>query len=81
LPWSWFERLKGAHGQTYRTALHLLHLHWKANGDPVKLANGMLRLDGVPRSSKQRALRDLERRGLISVQQQRGKSPVVKLLG
>jgi hypothetical protein len=24
------------------SALHLLHLHWKGNGTPVKLANGTL---------------------------------------
>jgi hypothetical protein len=39
VPWSWFERLQGAPGRTYATALALLWLHWRNNGDVIKLAN------------------------------------------
>jgi hypothetical protein len=81
VPWTWIERLKGADGQTYRVAMYLLHLHWKGNGCPIKLANGMLTMDGVPRETKRRALQDLERRGLIAVERYPRKSPVVKLCG
>ena len=35
-------------------------------GLPIKLASGMLKIDGVSRQSKCRALRDLERRGLTA---------------
>jgi hypothetical protein len=80
LPMSWYERLKGADGQTYRVAWFLLHLHWKNNGGPIKLANGMLKMDGVPPRTKCRALRDLERRGLIAVEWWPKKSPIVRLL-
>jgi DNA-binding transcriptional ArsR family regulator len=40
----------------------------------------MLAIDGVPPTSKRRALRDLERRGLIIVERQSRKSPIVRLL-
>jgi hypothetical protein len=80
LPMTWYERLKGADGQTYRVAWFLLYQHWKNNGDPIKLANGMLAMDGVPSESKRRALRDLERRGLITVERWPKKSPVVRLM-
>src|SRR6476659_8146541 len=69
VPWTWAEKLVGAHGQAYRVALILLYLHWKGvKGEPVKLANGMLKIDGVSRRSKWRALRDLEARGLVRVE-------------
>lgn len=79
-PMTWYEPLKGASGQTCRVALYLLYLHWKDNGKPIKLANGMLREDGISRDSKCRALRDLERRSLISVERRPRKSPIVTLL-
>jgi hypothetical protein len=40
----------------------------------------MLAMDGVPSESKRRALRDLERRGLITVERWLKKSPVVRLM-
>jgi len=75
----WLERLNGASGQTYALALHLLYLHWKNHGAPVKLANGMLKIDGISRRTKWRALAGLERRGLISIERRSGKSPLIRL--
>lgn len=71
VPWTWVDRLKGAQGSTYRVALILLYLDWKGNGEPIKLANGMLRIDGVSCYSKWRALNELERRGMIVVERRR----------
>ena len=79
VPWSWIERLSGAIGQTCLVVLHLLYLHWKGRGEPIKLANGMLRIDGISRQSKWRALGDLERRGVIVVERRRCRSPIVRL--
>ena len=79
LPWLWFEKLAGATGQTYRVALYLLFLHWKNGCKPIKLANGMLAIDGVSRQSKWRALGELERRGLIRVERRPKRSPIVHL--
>jgi hypothetical protein len=80
VPWAWLERLNGATGQTYRVALCLLHASWKNRGEPFKLANGMLRMDGVSRQSKWRALSDLERRRLIVVERRPNRSPIVRVL-
>jgi hypothetical protein len=80
VPWGWYEHLKDADGQTYRVALYLLYLHWKGNGEAIKLPNGMLAIDGVPPTSKCRALSDLERRGLITVERRPKKSPIVRVV-
>jgi len=80
LPFSWLDRLNGASGQVYALALHLLYLRWKGHGAPVKLANGMLAIDGISRRSKWRALTELERRGLVSIERQPRKSPLVQVL-
>jgi hypothetical protein len=80
VPWTWFDRLKGATGQTYRVALYLLYLHWRNGGSrPFTLANGMLRLDGVSRQSKWRALAELEKRQLIAVERRPRRSPVIRI--
>jgi hypothetical protein len=79
VPFSWVEHLAGASGQTWHLAMHLLYLHWKGKGAPIKLANGMLKIDGISRQSKWRALADLERRGLISIKRQPKKSPLIAI--
>jgi hypothetical protein len=79
VPWSWAEKLVGATGTTYHVAHFLLHLAWKADGVAVKLPNGMLRRDGVSRHTKWRALRELERRGLITIECRPRRSPLVRL--
>ena len=79
LPGSWYDKLSGATGTTCRVAWYLLHLHWKGKGAPIKLANGMLKCDGVTRWAKARALADLEKRGLIVVDRRAKRSPIVRL--
>jgi hypothetical protein len=78
VPWTWLERLaQSRSANTYRVAVTLLYLHWKANGGPIKLANGMLAMDGVSRWSKQRALDELEQFALITINRRQRKSPIV----
>jgi hypothetical protein len=80
VPFTWLERLQDAPGQTYRLALLLLYRHWQGGGKAIQLANGMLAIDGIPATSKKRALLDLERRGLVRVERRKKKSPVVRVL-
>jgi hypothetical protein len=80
VPMVWFERLAGASGHTYRIALCLLYLRWRARGEPIQLANGLLQIDGVSRYSKWRALDELERRGLVAIERRPRRSPIVRLL-
>jgi hypothetical protein len=66
VPFGWLERLEGASGKTYQLALRLLWLDWRYNGGEIRLTNKSLgRLD---RHTKYRALGDLERRGLVSIE-------------
>jgi DNA-binding MarR family transcriptional regulator len=46
----------------------------------IKLNNILLKTLGVTRYAKSRSLLSLEKAGLISVEQSKGKSPVVTLL-
>ena len=78
-PWVWMEQLIGCRGQTLRVAFVVLYLDWKAKGQPIKLANKLPQMVGVDRRAKWRALADLERLGLISVERRPRKSPIVQV--
>jgi hypothetical protein len=80
VPLIWAQRLTGAPGQTYALALHILFLHFRERGAAITLANRAIKRDGIPSQSKRRALRDLERRGLVSVDWRSKRSPIVKAL-
>jgi hypothetical protein len=80
-PWAWYERLAPAGlAVTYKLALHLLYLHWRAGGKPIKLSNVTLTGTGVTKDTKWRGLRALEAAGLIRVERRARRSPVVTLL-
>ena len=77
LPWTWAEALSGASGKTWELAAHLLYQHWEGNGAPIKLANGMLENDGIDRFAKWRALNELERRKLVTIERRHARSPLI----
>ena len=80
VPMWWYEKLTNPLPATRCTvplALHVLHLHWRSRGEPFKLPNGTLRYDGISHDSKTRALKDLEQRGLITVEWRERKSPII----
>jgi hypothetical protein len=78
MPMWWWERLADCQsGHTYRVALFLLHLDWRNDRKPFKLANGMLDYDDVSRSTKWRTIRRLEKLGLITIKCRLKKSPVI----
>jgi hypothetical protein len=77
-PMWWYEKLQTCKSaKTVLLAVYLLHLDWKHKAKPFTLANGMLEYDGISRQSKWRALRTLERLGLIVVECRNNKSPVI----
>jgi len=86
VPMTWYGRLSGASGHTWQVAVFLCYLDWKVNGKtppsglPIKLASGMLKYDGVSPTTKRRALRDLEHRGLVTVEWRLKRSPIVRLM-
>jgi hypothetical protein len=77
--WAWHERLIGAPGQTWRLADIVLYFHWRGGKKPFKLARGLRGMAAMPRMTRLRALRDLERRGLVAVEWRQRKSPIVKV--
>jgi hypothetical protein len=79
VPLPWLELLQGASGPAYRLALYLSYLNWRAKGVPVTLSNSAARGIGLERRAKWRALRELERRGLLSVERHPSRSPIVRL--
>jgi hypothetical protein len=83
VPMTWHEALKAgqpATGLTVLIAIYLCYLDFEEHGKPFTLANGMLEYDGISRQTKWRALRELERRGLITIECRRSKSPVIHML-
>ena len=80
VPWTLVQKLDGAPGQTYRLALQILFSHFRERGASVTLSNRTIERVGIPSQSKRRALRDLERRGLVSVEWRSKRSPVVHVL-
>ena len=80
VPLAWVQKLAGAPGQTYCLALHILFLHFRERGAAITLANRTIQREGIPRQSKRRALRDLERRGLVEVDWRPKRSPIVRVL-
>ena len=58
----------------------LLHLSWAGHSKTFRVPNERLQTRGVGRNVKLRALRQLEKAGLIQVTRESGKSPIVTLL-
>jgi hypothetical protein len=81
VPYSWEFRLRDAErkGVVYPVALYILRRDWETDRAPIKITTVAMERLGVSRQSKWRALDELERLGLIQVQRQYGKNPVVTI--
>jgi hypothetical protein len=60
--------------------IELLYASWKAKRPTFPLPNGRLAKLGVKREIKRRALRDLERAGLITIERPPRKTPIITLV-
>jgi hypothetical protein len=60
--------------------VELLYAAWKEKCATFPLPNGRLAKLGVSRETKRRALRDLERAGLIVVERPSRKTPIITLV-
>jgi hypothetical protein len=60
--------------------VRLLHIAWKAKSLTFPLPNGNLEHDGINRFAKYRALRELEKAGLIVVERRHGKTLQVSII-
>jgi hypothetical protein len=80
LPLGWMQRASCLPGKTLQVALTLWYLAGLKKTQSVRLASKQLAGMGVSRDAKYDALDRLASAGLVSVQQQSGKAPMVTLL-
>ncbi|NRP52386.1 hypothetical protein XMV242_000845 [Marinobacterium sp. xm-v-242] len=80
IPLEWLMKASQLSGQALHVAIAIWFLTGVKNTNSVQLSNKLLSEFGVNRYSKRRALRQLISADLISVEQGRGKSPVVTVL-
>jgi DNA-binding transcriptional ArsR family regulator len=81
VPLWWIEAAaKATRSPATLVMIELLHVAWKAKSSTFPLPNGRLKKLGVSREAKRRALRDLERAGLITVERPTRKTPIVSLI-
>jgi hypothetical protein len=80
VPWTWIERLKSTRqATTFKVAHHVLYEHWRNGGKPFTLSNSAV--GGVSRWQKWRALNELERLKLITVERRKRKTPLIMCAG
>lgn len=80
IPLEWLMKASQQSGQALHVAIAIWFLTGVKNTNSVQLSNKLLNEFGVNRYSKRRALKQLANAKLISVEQGRGKSPVVTVL-
>src|SRR6266566_168317 len=80
VPEIWLKRLQDTSHATFRLAIALLRLNYQHSYHAFRLTNPPLEDMGVATGSKWRGLRELEGRGLITVERRGFKSPTVKVL-
>jgi hypothetical protein len=79
VPWAWLERLAGTcHAAPFKMAHHVLYEHWRNGGKPFTLSNSAVK--GVSRWQKWRALNELERLELITVERRKRKAPQISVV-
>lgn len=81
VPLVWADRLGQARSAaTFKVAHRLLLLHFRDRGRPVRLGSLALGPAGVSRPQKRRALIQLEKLGLVHVERQPRRSPIVTVI-
>ena len=71
---------KATNNRKALVCIELLYASWKAKSLTFPLPNARLQKQGITRETKRRALRDLERGGLIIVERPSRKTPIVTLI-
>ena len=68
-------------GKSLQVALMICHVAVLTRSNQVRLSSRKVELFGVSRGAKLRALRWLEKAGLIAVERRSGRNPIVTLIG
>jgi hypothetical protein len=81
VPLWWIEQVtRATKSPQVFAAIWLLHLSWRAKSTTFTLSNARLAKHGVDRQAKRRALANLEKAGLITVERRNRKPPRVTLV-
>jgi hypothetical protein len=80
VPWPWIEVAAKLPGKALAVGIALWRLAGAVKSKTIRLSNAEVSELGCDRNAKSRALRDLERAGLITVERQPGCSPRVTLV-
>ena len=80
VPWAWVANAAKLPGKALHVGLALWRLSGATKSDTVRLSNVELDLLGVDRNAKSRALKQLEKSGLVTVSQAPGQAPVVTII-
>jgi hypothetical protein len=80
IPWSWITAAAALPGQALLVGLCVWRLAGAMKSETVSFGNSDLKPLGIDRPTKSRALRALERAGLINVNRQPGRFPKVSLI-
>ena len=78
---AWLEVAAQLPGKSLHLAVVLLHLAAVNQSDRVILSNRACQKFGLDRNAKYRALSSLEGAGLVRVQRNLGRSPLVEIVG
>lgn len=79
VPWAWIEKAASLPGSALAVGLALWRLAGAMKSMTVRLANSETEALGVSRSAKSRALAELERAGLVTIEQRSGCIPRVTI--
>lgn len=79
VPWGWLQRASGLGGKALNVGIALWRQRGISNRSTVKLSMSSLDM-GFDRSTASRALRALERAGLVTVERASGCSPLVTII-
>jgi DNA-binding transcriptional ArsR family regulator len=80
VPWTWIANAAALPGRTLLVGLCIWRLAGAKKSNTVFLGNSDLKPFGIGRTTKSRALRALERAGLIKIARHPGRFPMVTLL-
>jgi hypothetical protein len=80
IPLQWLTPAAASPGKTLAVALAVWFQFGRSKGRPFKLTSAILKRFSVSRKASYHGLKELEKIGLITVQRQKGKNPIVTVL-
>ena len=80
IPWKWIVRAAYLSGKALHVAIAIWFLAGIGRNRIIKLSNKVVIALGISRFAKGRALKELERAGLVAIKRNNGSSPLITIL-